>query len=109
MSTFAVIATGGKQYTVSEGDTLRIEKLTDQEEGSTVSFPEVLLVAESDGSSVSVGAPTLKGATVEATVTKVGRAKKVMVKKFKAKTRYARTRGHRQHYTEVKITSVSNK
>lgn len=102
----AVITTGGKQYKVQEGDSIRIEKL-DVEEGKPVTFDHVLLVGKEDGSSVQVGTPMVDGAKVEATVFKHGLAKKVMVKKFKAKTRYARTYGHRQPFTEVKITKIT--
>ncbi|HLD21421.1 MAG TPA: 50S ribosomal protein L21 [Patescibacteria group bacterium] len=102
----AVIKTGGKQYKVQEGDTLRVEKLL-TEEGKPVSFEDVLLIASEDGATAQIGAPTIKGAIVEATVLKQGRAKKVMVRKFKAKVRYSRTYGHRQPFTEVQITKIS--
>lgn len=104
---FAVIKTGGKQYLVEEGDTLRVEKL-EAEEGKKVSF-DVLLVGESDGSAAKVGTPLVSGAKVSATVVQQGRAKKVEVAKFKAKTRYYKRAGHRQPFTEVTIESISAK
>lgn len=103
----AVIKTGGKQYTIKEGDTIRVEKLDNVEEGKPVTFDEVLLVSKEDGSDTKVGTPTVKGATVEATVKKQGRAKKVLVQKFKAKVRYSRTQGHRQPFTEVEISKIT--
>ena len=103
----AVIQTGGKQYKIKEGDTLRVEKLGDDvAEGKTVKFDHVLLVAEEDGKNMKLGTPTVSGASVEAKVLKNGRAKKVVVKKFKAKVRYAKTYGHRQPFTEVEITKI---
>lgn len=99
---FAVIKTGGKQYRVEPGQTLRVEKLTAQE-GSSVEFPEVLLVS---GDQVTVGRPTVKGAKVEATVVRHGLGPKVMVEKFKAKVMYRRRVGHRQAFTEVRIDSI---
>lgn len=106
----AIIKTGGKQYIVKEGDTLRVEKLstdnTPIEAGKTVKFDQVLLTASEDGSTLKAGNPTT-GGTVEATVVKQGRAKKVLVRKFRAKVRYSKTYGHRQPFTEVKITKIS--
>ncbi len=101
--TFAVIRTGGKQYRVSPGLKLKIEKL-DAPEGSTVRFDEVLLVA--DGENVDIGAPLVKGATVEAKVLKQGRARKQIVFKYHPKSRYRKKKGHRQWFTEVEITKV---
>jgi len=100
---FAVIKTGGKQYIVKEGDVLRIEKL-DAEEGTPISFGEVLLVVEGD--SVKVGTPMVSNTTVTASVLKQGRAKKVMIVKFKPKVRYKKRQGHRQMFTEVKIGEI---
>ncbi len=100
---FAVITTGGKQYKVAEGDTLRIEKLG-QTEG-TVTFDQVLLVA--DGDAVKVGQPTVPGATVTATVTGAGKADKKLVFRYKSKTRYHKKKGHRQAYTQVKIATIA--
>lgn len=101
---YAVIVTGGKQYKVSEGDTLFIEKL-DVEEGASVTFDQVLMAGE--GESVTVGAPTIDGATVEAKVVKNGKAKKIYVFKMKRKKNYRRKKGHRQPYTKVEITKIN--
>lgn len=100
---FAVIQTGGKQYKVAEGDTLRVEKLT-AEAGSTVAFEKVLMVA--DGEAIQVGAPYLAGATVTAEVRTQGRAKKVHIIKFRRRKHYMRHQGHRQWFTEVTITGI---
>ena len=97
---YAIIATGGKQYTVSEGDTIRVEKLA-VNAGDTVTFDQVLYV---DG---KVGNPTVEGASVEATVVGDGKAKKVIVYKYKRKTGYHKKNGHRQQYTEVKIDKIN--
>jgi large subunit ribosomal protein L21 len=102
----AIIKTGGKEYIVKEGDTLRIEKL-EVEEGKTVKFDQVLMASKEDGSGLQVGMPTVSGAVVEGMVTKQGRADKVIVRKFRAKVRYSKTYGHRQPFTEVKISKVS--
>ena len=98
----AVFITGGKQYYASEKDTLYIEKL-DAKEGDKFTFDQVLMI---DGKS---GAPYIKGAKVEAKVLKQGKAKKIIVFKFKAKKKYRRTQGHRQPYTKVEITKISEK
>jgi len=107
----AIIKTGGKQYIVKEGDTLRVEKLSTEripvEEGKTVTFDEVLLVAEDDGSKMKTGMPAVSKAVVEATVLKQGRAKKLIVRKFRAKVRYSKTYGHRQPFTEIKISKIA--
>lgn len=101
---FAVIKTGGKQYIVHEGDTLSVEKL-DAEVGKPVSF-EVLLIAEDDGSKLDVGTPTLdKKVTGE--VVAHGRAEKIDVVKYKAKSKYRRRVGHRQSFTKVKISKLA--
>ena len=99
----AVIKTGGKQYKVEQGDKIRIEKL-DVEEGSSVTFSEVLFLG--DDNAISVGAPFLDGKTVEATVLTQGRHKKVWGMKHKAKKRYKLKFGHKQHFTEVEITKI---
>lgn len=101
---YAVIVTGGKQYKVSEGDTLFIEKL-EAEEGAAVTFDEVLMTA--DGENVNVGAPTVAGATVEAKVVKNGKAKKIYVFKMKRKKNERKKRGHRQPFTKVEITKIN--
>ncbi len=101
---YAVIVTGGKQYKVSEGDTLFIEKLT-AEEGEAVTFDQVLMVG--NGDNVTVGAPNVEGATVEAKVLKNGKAKKIYVFKMKRKKNYRRKKGHRQPFTKVEITKIN--
>ncbi len=101
---YAVIKTGGKQYRVAEGDTLRVEKLG-VEEGSDIEFDQVLMVA--DGEDVKVGAPLVDGGKVTATVVSNGRAKKVKIIKFRRRKHHRKQMGHRQSYTEVKITGIS--
>src|SRR3989344_3395344 len=103
MSQFAVIKTGGKQYIVRPDQKLKIEKL-DAEEGVKVWFDEVLLVA--DGEKIEIGNPLIKGAKVEAEITKQGRGRKIIVFKYHAKTRYQKKKGHRQYFTEVKIVKI---
>jgi len=98
----AIIETGGKQYYVQEGDVLYIEKL-DGEDNSSVVFDKVLMV---DG---KVGTPYVKGAKVEAKLIKQGKAKKIVVFKYKPKKKYRRSQGHRQPYTKVEITKISVK
>ena len=95
---YAIIATGGKQYKVSEGDIIKVEKL-DVEAGNTVTFDQVIAVSDS---TLKV-ADDVKGATVTATVMEQGRGKKVIVYKYKRKTGYHKKNGHRQAYTQVKI------
>lgn len=102
---FAVISTGGKQYKVAQGDKLKVEKIKgDYKEGDKVVFDKVLLV--DDGENTSIGDPHIKGAQVSATILKIGRASKVTVIKYKAKSRYFNKRGHRQPYFEVRIDSI---
>ncbi len=101
---YAVIVTGGKQYKVSEGDTLFIEKL-DAQEGSAVTFDHVLMVGEGDD--VKVGAPAVEGATVEANVVKNGKSKKIYVFKMKRKKNERKKKGHRQPFTKVEITKIN--
>ncbi|MGD8341886.1 MAG: 50S ribosomal protein L21 [Gammaproteobacteria bacterium] len=101
---YAVFKTGGKQYRASQGDRLRVEKL-DAEVGDSVEFDQILLVG--DGADVQVGKPLVEGGKVEATVTAQGRDKKVDIIKFKRRKNYMRHHGHRQHFTEVEITSIS--
>ncbi|MBI4090517.1 MAG: 50S ribosomal protein L21 [Candidatus Komeilibacteria bacterium] len=101
----AVIATGGKQYTVREKQMLRIEKLpVSVRKGEKVTFTQVLLV-ENDGK-VMVGKPVVPKAQVEAAIVQDGKADKIRVVKYKAKTRYKRVRGHRQPFTEVRIEKI---
>jgi large subunit ribosomal protein L21 len=102
---FAIIHTGGKQYQVSVGDSIKIEKLSDEhKEGDSVTFSEVLLV--DNGSETKVGAPFLASTVVKATITKIGRLAKVNVIKFKQKSKYFKKNGHRQPFVEVKIDSL---
>jgi len=101
---YAVIATGGKQYKVSEGQTLRIESLG-AEAGDAVEFDKVLLVA--DGDNVSIGTPYLDGSKVSAKVAGNGRHKKVEIIKFKRRKHHRKQMGHRQHFTEVEITGIA--
>jgi large subunit ribosomal protein L21 len=101
---YAVIATGGKQYRVEVNSTLMIEKL-DAEAGSTISFDEVLLVA--DGANFKVGAPFVTGAKVSATVEKHGQGEKKVIVKFRRRKHYKRGGNHRQQYTLVKITAIA--
>lgn len=100
---YAVIETGGKQYRVQNGDELFIEKLA-VEEGEKVTFDKVLLISN-DGK-LEVGKPYVENAKVEASVVKNGKAKKVIVFKYKAKKNYRKKKGHRQPYTKVKIDSI---
>lgn len=99
---YAIIATGGKQYKVSEGDIVKVEKL-DAEAGAAVTFDQVIAV--SDGS-LKVG-DAVANATVSATVMEQGRGKKVIVYKYKRKTGYHKKNGHRQAYTQVKIDKIN--
>ena len=100
---YAVIATGGKQYRVAEGDVVRIEKLT-AELGAAVEFDKVLMVGQ--GGDVKIGAPLLTGATVSGTVQKHGKSDKVPIVKFRRRKHYMRQGTHRQFYTDVKITGI---
>jgi len=100
---YAVIKTGGKQYRVSEGQILRVEKL-DGNAGDAVTFKEVLLVG---GESTKIGRPTVAGAQVSAQIVAQDRAKKVVIFKFRRRKNYRRKNGHRQPYTELKITGIT--
>lgn len=101
---YAVIATGGKQYRVTQDGVLRVEKLAG-EAGATVEFAEVLLVGE--GTTVKLGTPLLKGGKVVGTIVRHGKGAKVSVIKFKRRAHYLRQKTHRQPFTEVKITAIS--
>ncbi len=100
----AVIVTGGKQYTVAEGDVLFIEKLN-AEENATVTFEDVLAVL--DGANSKIGAPVVEGAKVEAKVVKNGKGKKITILKYKPKKNEKKKMGHRQPYTKVEITKIA--
>ena len=101
---YAVIQTGGKQYRVEEGATLKIEKL-DVQSGDSVEFDKVLMV-QSEGA-VQVGKPFLEGGKVTAKVTAQGRHKKIKIIKFKRRKHHMKQMGHRQYFTEVQITGIS--
>ena len=100
---YAIIATGGKQYKVQEGDVIKVEKLG-AEAGETVTFDQILVVSDKD---VKVGTPTVAGATVSATVVAEGKAKKVIVYRYKRKSGYHKKNGHRQPFTQVKIETIN--
>ena len=100
----AIIVTGGKQYTVAEGDVVYIEKLP-VEAGETVKFDQVLAIL--DGEKATFGAPVVEGASVEATIVKNGKGKKVRIFKYNPKKGYRKRQGHRQPYTKVEITKIS--
>ena len=100
---FAVIETGGKQYLVKEGETITVEKLVAGKDGA-ITFEKVLLVH--DGKETKLGFPYLTGAVVEGTLAGEGKGKKVMVMKYRPKSRYKKVRGHRQPFTKVTIKSI---
>jgi len=103
MADYAIVQTGGKQYRVASGDKIRVEKLPG-DVGDEVLLDDVLMLSI-DGE-ISVGAPTIDGAKVTTEVVAVGKDKKIVVFKYKAKTRYRRKNGHRQPYTELKVTGI---
>lgn len=103
---YAVIKTGGKQYRVKEGDTLKIEQLT-AEVGSNVDFSEVLMLT--DGDKTTVGTPLIAHAIVHAEVLEQGRHKKVKIIKFRRRKHHLKRMGHRQNFTQIKITKISSK
>ena len=100
---YAVINTGGKQYKVQQGETLRIEKIAG-EIGSKVTFDKVLMVA--DGENVRVGQPVIEKAAVQASIVEQDKAKKILVFKYKRRKRYRRKQGHRQPYTAIRIDGI---
>ena len=101
---YAVVSTGGKQYKVQEGEVLRIEKIPGNV-GDTVSFDRVLMIA--DGDNVNIGQPVLDNVAVDAHIVEQGKAKKILVFKYKRRKRYRRKQGHRQQYTAVKIDRIN--
>ena len=101
---YAIVKTGGKQYKVAQGDVLFVEKL-EANKGDVVTLDQVLAVAGENG--LTVGAPVVEGATVTAKVVAQGKAKKVIVYKYKAKKDYRRKQGHRQPYTKLVIESIN--
>lgn len=100
---YAVIKTGGKQYRVSEGQTLRVEKLTGKK-GDKINFAEVLMVG---GDTPKIGQPHVKGASVAAEIVGEGKGEKIVVFKFRRRKNYRRKNGHRQPFTELKITGIT--
>ena len=102
---YAIVNTGGKQYRMQPGDTVRVEYLPG-DQGDLIELDDVRLLSDDDGD-VTVGAPTVEGAKVTAEVVQQGRGKKVIVFKYKAKTRYRRKNGHRQNFTELRVTDIS--
>ena len=103
MTKIAVIKTGGKQYKVTEGQTITVEKI-DKKEGDKIQF-ETLLTSSADGKDANIGTPSL-GELVEGKITEQGRGKKIRVVKYKNKTRYLRNKGHRQAFTKLEISSI---
>ncbi|PKM30513.1 MAG: 50S ribosomal protein L21 [Gammaproteobacteria bacterium HGW-Gammaproteobacteria-11] len=101
---YAVIVTGGKQYKVAEGEYLRVEKL-EAETGSSIDFDRVLLIG--NGDDVKIGAPVVEGAKVTAEISSHGRHDKVRIIKFRRRKHHMKRQGHRQWYTEIKITGIS--
>jgi len=101
---YAVIVTGGKQYRVMKGETLRVEKI-DAEPGNSIEIEKVLLLG--DGEKVTVGAPTVAGAKVTATIKSHGRLDKVRIVKFRRRKHHRKQMGHRQHFTEIEITGIA--
>lgn len=105
MNEFAVIETGGKQYQVSKGDVVKIEKLSGEyKEGDKITFDRVLLV--DNGKDTTIGTPYIDGAKVIGTLQELGRAKKIHVIKFKSKSRYHKKRGHRQPFFKIHIDTL---
>lgn len=100
---YAVVKTGGKQYRVSPGDTIDVEKLP-YEVGEQIELPQILLVAKD--SAVEIGRPLVEGATVKATVTRQARGRKVVIFRHRSSNRYRRKKGHRQHFTRLRIDEI---
>ncbi len=101
----AVIKTGGKQYLVKEGDIIKIEKIK-KEKGEVFNFDEILLLTDEKGEKLEIGQPILKKVKVKAEILEQGKDKKILVVKYKPKTRYRRKRGYRHPYTKVKILEI---
>ena len=101
---YAVVRTGGKQYRLGVGDSVKVEKLPD-EVGNIVELPQILMV--SDGGEVKVGTPLVAGASVKAEIVGHGRNKKIRVFKMKRRKQYRRTQGHRQAFTQLKVTEIN--
>ena len=105
LAKYAIVETGGKQYKVAPGDTIRVETLPG-DVGDRIELTDVIMTSDEEGQ-VAVGTPTLPDAKVSAEVVGIGRDKKIIVFKYKAKTRYRRRNGHRQPYTDLKILDIS--
>lgn len=103
---YAVIETGGKQYRVEPGKTVVVEKLAG-DEGSNVTFDQVLMISSGDGGTINVGKPTVAGAKVTGEIVEQGRGEKLVVFKFRRRKNYVRRNGHRQDYTAVKISAIN--
>jgi large subunit ribosomal protein L21 len=104
LSEYAIVKTGGKQYRVQTGDSFRVESIPG-DIGDTVELTDVLMISQ-DGN-VTLGSPNVEGAKVVTEIEANGKAKKIIVFKYKNKTRYRRKNGHRQHYTELRVTDIS--
>lgn len=102
----AVIKTGGKQYKVKQGDEIKVEKI-DKEQGGKINLEEVLLISDEKAENFKIGNPFIKDAKVEVEILEQARKEKIEVVKYKAKTRYKKTLGHKQHYTKLKITKIA--
>lgn len=103
MAEYAVIQTGGKQYRVATGDTIRVETIPG-DIGDTVELTDVRMVSSEDG--VTLGTPTVEGARVVTEISESGKGKKIVVFKYKSKVRYRRKKGHRQQYTDLTVTDI---
>ena len=103
MTEYAVIQTGGKQYRVATGDTIRVESIPG-DIGDTVELTDVRMVSSEDG--VTLGTPTVEGARVVTEISESGKGKKIVVFKYKSKVRYRRKKGHRQQYTDLTVTDI---
>ncbi len=103
MAEYAVIQTGGKQYRVATGDTIRVESIPG-DIGDTVELTDVRMVSSDDG--VTLGTPTVEGARVVTEISESGKGKKIVVFKYKSKVRYRRKKGHRQQYTDLTVTDI---
>lgn len=101
---YAVFETGGKQYRAQQGDVLKVEKIG-ADEGASIDFDKVLMVT--DGDDIKIGAPYVSGGKVTATITAHGRGEKIKIVKFRRRKHFQKATGHRQDYTEVKITGIS--
>ena len=101
---YAVVVTGGKQYRVMKGETLRVEKL-DVEAGQNIDITDVLLLG--DGEKITIGTPNIQGAKVTATVKSHGRLDKIRIVKFRRRKHHRKQMGHRQHYSEIEITGIA--